>query len=118
MKFDRRIRELRAMGYHIRSERVKGGLFRYILLSEPDPLYHVDIQHTFPDGFVHVHTVAVNADTIAKARNVAQHGQVITKILAVRKVDPTPPTPTWSTYEYWQKFNAREGNKGGGKEAP
>lgn len=92
----RRIWDLRDKGYHIRSEYIKGagGEWLYSILDKPDPAYEVTVQSTFPDGHVWKHKVIVNANNAQKARNCAQHGQIKTKILEVRRLEPEPePEP-------------------------
>jgi len=86
MDYLRRIRQLRERGYSIRSERLDGGLWLYTLLDRPDPEWKVVIMTTFPDGHVHIHTHIVHANTLAKARNVAQHGDIKTKIVSVEMI--------------------------------
>lgn len=87
MDYSRAVRALRKRGYPIRSIRLKGGICVYTLLERPDPKWAVELRTTFPDGYVHHHTITVNADTISKARNVAQHGDIKTKILSVERTD-------------------------------
>jgi hypothetical protein len=131
----RRIHDLRERNYHIRHNRIDGGLFLYTLLDKPDPDWEVDIRLTAPDGQIITYTVVVHADTAGKARNSAGRKGVRTKILAVRKVDPdapVPPAPPRSNrspadlraenaelrrvlgevYARWK--DARENGKGGG----
>lgn len=90
--YGRRIRDLRERGYWIRHERVEKGIFLYTLLDRPDPDWEVDIQLTLPDGRVYSYTVIVQADSRGKARNCAQHKDLIIKVLNARKA-PVPPEP-------------------------
>ena len=89
----RRIGDLRKRNYHIRSNRMAGGLFLFSLLDKPDPLWKVHIQLTTPDGQEVFYDVITNGDSPGKAKNVAGRKGVITKILSVEPVDPNEPLP-------------------------
>lgn len=82
--YGRRVRDLRKRGYWINVERVERGIFLYTLLDEPDPDWEADIQLTLPDGRIFNYTVIVQADSLGKARNCAQHKDLIIKVLGVR----------------------------------
>jgi hypothetical protein len=130
----RRIHDLRMMNYHIRHDRLEGGLFLFTLLDKPDPEWEVDIELRAPDGQRLTYTVVVNADTAGKARNSAGRKGVRTKVLDARMVNPDAPLPPpllrsnratadlraenealrralRVVYERWQNQNAREGRQ-------
>ena len=98
--YGRRVRDLRKRGYWINVDRVEKGIFLYTLMDRPDPDWEVDLQLTLPDGRIFSYTVDVQADNVGKARNCAQHKDLIIKVLRVR-----PSLGSWQEATHYCRYH-------------
>jgi hypothetical protein len=92
LDYGRRIRDLRKSRYNIRREPIDGGLNLYTLLSQPDPLWQVEVDVTLSDGRVFSQLVTVPAFDVGTARNRAQHAAHKVKVGRARRIEPIPPS--------------------------